>query len=252
MLGTGFMFRGVLLRLGEGCLRLGGAGCHSSSSACCCCCLFRSIILANAGSILSVGCELCNHSEFRFLDSHLNLPAWSRRWFRGKRTHHNLTLLPNTLVLSITFCGILRKKEKTKKNSLLQSSLVFIFRCSSPTTNPVCERRVNLLVYSISLHRHSYIGFILAFTSSIHNKQTTSRCVWSDLLTSHPEVHFDQQRGIWNLKRVTLECGTWNVECGIWNVERVMLERTVWDCVMLEWGTWNVESTDNMSTSTNF
>ncbi len=36
------------------------------------------------------------------------------------------------------------------------------------------ERRVNLLVYSLSLHRHSYIGFILAFASSIHNKQTTS------------------------------------------------------------------------------
>jgi hypothetical protein len=35
----------------------------------------------------------------------------------------------------------------------------------------VCERRVNLLVYSLSLHRHSYIGFILAFASSIHNKQ---------------------------------------------------------------------------------
>ena len=30
--------------------------------------------------------------------------------------------------------------------------------------------RVNLLVYSLSLHRHSYIGFILAFASSIHNK----------------------------------------------------------------------------------
>jgi uncharacterized membrane protein YjgN (DUF898 family) len=26
-----------------------------------------------------------------------------------------------------------------------------------------CERRVNLLVYSLSLHRHSYIGFILVF-----------------------------------------------------------------------------------------
>ncbi len=31
-------------------------------------------------------------------------------------------------------------------------------------------RRVNLLVYSLSLHRHSYIGFILVFASSIHNK----------------------------------------------------------------------------------
>ncbi len=41
------------------------------------------------------------------------------------------------------------------------------------TTNTVCDRRVNLLVYSLSLHRHSYIGFKLAFASSIHNKQTS-------------------------------------------------------------------------------
>ncbi len=50
-------------------------------------------------------------------------------------------------------------------------NLVVIFRCSSTTANPVCERRVNLLVYSLSLHRHSSIGFTLSFASSIHNKQ---------------------------------------------------------------------------------
>ncbi len=33
------------------------------------------------------------------------------------------------------------------------------------------ERRVDLLVCSLPLHRHSYIGFILTFASSIHNKQ---------------------------------------------------------------------------------
>jgi hypothetical protein len=32
------------------------------------------------------------------------------------------------------------------------------------------ERRVDLLVCSLPLHRHSYIGFILAFASSFHNK----------------------------------------------------------------------------------
>jgi hypothetical protein len=47
-----------------------------------------------------------------------------------------------------------------------------IFRSSSSTTNPVCERRVDLLVCSLPLHRHSCIGFILAFASSIHNKQS--------------------------------------------------------------------------------
>ncbi len=35
----------------------------------------------------------------------------------------------------------------------------------------MCESRVNLLVCSLPLHRHSYIGFILTFASSIHNKQ---------------------------------------------------------------------------------
>ncbi len=35
----------------------------------------------------------------------------------------------------------------------------------------MCVRRVNLLVCSLPLHRHSYIGFMLAFALSIHNKQ---------------------------------------------------------------------------------
>ncbi len=42
-------------------------------------------------------------------------------------------------------------------------NLVFIFRCSSSKTNPVCERNVNLLVCSLPLHRHSYISFIFSF-----------------------------------------------------------------------------------------
>ncbi len=47
--------------------------------------------------------------------------------------------------------------------SIVSKSLVFIFRCSSSTTNPVCARRINLLVCSLPLHRHSYIGFIFSF-----------------------------------------------------------------------------------------
>jgi hypothetical protein len=41
-------------------------------------------------------------------------------------------------------------------------SLVFIFRCSSSPNNPVYERRVDFsdLVFSLSSHRHSYIGFV--------------------------------------------------------------------------------------------
>jgi hypothetical protein len=37
------------------------------------------------------------------------------------------------------------------------------FQLDPLTTNPVCVRRVNLLVCSLPLHRHSYIGFIFRF-----------------------------------------------------------------------------------------
>ncbi len=49
--------------------------------------------------------------------------------------------------------------------------IVLNLDASSSTTNPVCERLVDLLVCSLPLHRHSYIGFILDFASSFHNKQ---------------------------------------------------------------------------------
>ncbi len=66
--------------------------------------------------------------------------------------------------------------ETTKKFANFSFvNLVFIFRSSSSTTNPLCERRVDLLVCSLPLHRHSYIGFILAFASSFHNKQVSSK-----------------------------------------------------------------------------
>jgi hypothetical protein len=45
----------------------------------------------------------------------------------------------------------------------------------------VCARRVDLLVCSLPLHRHSYIGFILAFASSFHNKQRFRRSPLSSL-----------------------------------------------------------------------
>jgi hypothetical protein len=48
--------------------------------------------------------------------------------------------------------------------------------------NPVCERRVNLLVYSFSLHRHSYIGFILAFASLIHNNKRNRTSLFDTFL----------------------------------------------------------------------
>ncbi len=40
----------------------------------------------------------------------------------------------------------------------------------APIASKSHERRVDLLVCSLPLHRHSYIGFILAFASSFHHK----------------------------------------------------------------------------------
>ena len=56
----------------------------------------------------------------------------------------------------------------------------------------MCERRVNLLVYSLSLHRHSFIGFILAFASSIHTKQTQG----VQLAQTHPGGQFTFRRAV--------------------------------------------------------
>jgi hypothetical protein len=43
-------------------------------------------------------------------------------------------------------------------------NLVFVFRCSSPTTNPVSARRVDssFLVFSLSSHRYSYISLLFS------------------------------------------------------------------------------------------
>jgi hypothetical protein len=52
-------------------------------------------------------------------------------------------------------------------------------------------RGVNLLVYSLSLHWHSYIGFILVFASSIHNKQQLlggGRCHYLRWFPSSPSI----------------------------------------------------------------
>ncbi len=63
------------------------------------------------------------------------------------------------------------------------------------STSRVCERRVIFLVYSLSLHRHSYIGFILAFASSIHNKQQPSRTIyqWSETSKNKSDVNTTKQ-----------------------------------------------------------
>ncbi len=45
-----------------------------------------------------------------------------------------------------------------------QTNVVFIFRCSSSTSNPVYVRRVDssALVFSLSSHSHSYIGLVFS------------------------------------------------------------------------------------------
>jgi hypothetical protein len=67
----------------------------------------------------------------------------------------------------------------------------------------VFERSVNLLVYSLSLHRHSYIGFILDFASSIHNKQTNS----SRLLTSRVSRLLTSSEEVLMGRRIWVGCG---------------------------------------------
>jgi hypothetical protein len=48
--------------------------------------------------------------------------------------------------------------------NFLSINLVSVFRCSSSTTNPVSERRIDssVLVFSLSLHRYSYIGLLFS------------------------------------------------------------------------------------------
>jgi len=52
----------------------------------------------------------------------------------------------------------------------------------------VWEER-NLLVCSLPLHRHSYIGFILDFASSFHNKQPKTLCLSSAFALSIHNKH---------------------------------------------------------------
>ncbi len=65
--------------------------------------------------------------------------------YMGHLSHRSLTLTPHTR----NFSSI---------------NLVFVFRCSSSTTNPVSERRVDssFLVFSLSSHRYSYITLTLS------------------------------------------------------------------------------------------
>jgi hypothetical protein len=65
-----------------------------------------------------------------------------------------------------------KKRGKTKRFSVTlltmaniwSINLVFIFRCSSSPSNPVYARRVDssALGFSLSSHRHSYIGFVFS------------------------------------------------------------------------------------------
>jgi hypothetical protein len=75
--------------------------------------------------------------------------------------------------------GLFLIYHTTKLCSQLHMSML-----GDPQHMSVCARRVNLLVCSLPLHRHSYIGFILAFTSSIHNKQH----MWISSLLEPPHL----------------------------------------------------------------
>jgi hypothetical protein len=66
---------------------------------------------------------------------------------------------------TLYWCGAYHFKNTYSPITLVNISsinLVSIFRCSSSPINPVYERRVDFsdLVFSLSSHRHSYIGFV--------------------------------------------------------------------------------------------
>ena len=104
----------------------------------------------------SAGCDCCwaRHMYSRFFDSnaYIDKGDWLPTADATRIERRNAIEL-NTLILT----------------GFLNFFLFFAFFLFGDAV-PVCERRVNLLVYSFSFHRHSYIGFILGFASSIHNK----------------------------------------------------------------------------------
>jgi hypothetical protein len=75
-----------------------------------------------------------------------------------------------TSQIPLKYTAARTKKEEKKQNPCWVQSVV-------------CARRVNLLVCSLPVHRHSYIGFILAFASSIHNKQHFKQSVAGNVST---------------------------------------------------------------------
>jgi hypothetical protein len=91
-------------------------------------------------------------------------------------------------------------------------NLVFIFRCSSSTTNPVYERRVNLLVLvcslcSLSSHRHSCIGFICISRLSIHIKQQINNRKHKTLTGSRENSHPASGPMVWVVQPPDPSCG---------------------------------------------
>ena len=62
-------------------------------------------------------------------------------------------------------CGIQITHSPITLTNLSIVNLVFIFRCSSPSFNPVYVRSVNpsALAFSLSSHRHSYISLLFTF-----------------------------------------------------------------------------------------
>ena len=66
-------------------------------------------------------------------------------------------------------------------------NLVFIFRCSSSPRNPVFTRRVDSLplVFSLSSHRHSEIGFYLYFSLHRYIINKINNCHGSPVYVRH-------------------------------------------------------------------
>jgi hypothetical protein len=90
----------------------------------------------------------------------LALSIHNKQSTSGGFFHFRRAAFPSGLKIKV---GLALAKAAALRIVLNLDGPPIVFRSSSSTTNPVCASPVNLLVCSLPLHRHSYIGFIFNF-----------------------------------------------------------------------------------------
>jgi hypothetical protein len=134
------------------------------------------LYLLNGGCSMLLKHERGNEWHSKNTPKRVTMRTANALFWRHKQAKKSTTAKPEKKKWWHLYLPDIKAKLKKSENlwtiNQRPSPPAFYFRCYSSTTNPVCERSVNLLVYSLSLRRHSYIGFKLAFASSIHNQTT--------------------------------------------------------------------------------